>query len=190
MSKNLPANASIGASGEHLVLSQLLKMDYIAGLAPQNTKDYDLIVSSSDGTRLTNIQVKTALSPTRPKNPSKNKWMISKKNEVFQDNLIYSFVHILQDSNDFRVYNIPAKIVSSYAKISHGIWLKLPGLNNKPHKENPIRIIAADALDYFTTKDNRTILSNFLEPDEIQFLLTHRFGWMDQFSDNWDIFNY
>ena len=64
MKYEFPPNASIGACGEHLVLSHLLKLDFIAGLAPYNTKDYDLIVSSSDSSKQINIQVKTALHST------------------------------------------------------------------------------------------------------------------------------
>ena len=31
------------------MLSQLLKMNFVAGLAPENTKDYDLIVLNREG---------------------------------------------------------------------------------------------------------------------------------------------
>ena len=40
MNFKFPGNSSIGASGEHIVLSHLLKLNYIAGLAPYNTKEY------------------------------------------------------------------------------------------------------------------------------------------------------
>ena len=56
-----PQTSSIGSSGEHLVLSQLLKMNFVAGLAPENTKDYDLIVLNREGNISFPIQVKTAL---------------------------------------------------------------------------------------------------------------------------------
>ena len=39
----------------------LLRLNYVAGLAPYNTKDYDLIILSSDETVAKSIQVKSAL---------------------------------------------------------------------------------------------------------------------------------
>ena len=46
--RSFPSNAVVGAAGENLVLSHLLRLNYIAGLAPYNTKDYDLIILSED----------------------------------------------------------------------------------------------------------------------------------------------
>ena len=51
--KNIPQTSVIGASGEYLVLSTLLKHNFIAGKAPDNTKDYDLVVINKDGTSKT-----------------------------------------------------------------------------------------------------------------------------------------
>ena len=53
-------SAVLGASGEHLILSQLLRLNFVAGKAPDNTKDYDLIVLNKDGTTSSPIQVKTS----------------------------------------------------------------------------------------------------------------------------------
>ena len=41
MTRPFPSNAIIGSAGENLVLSHLLRLNYVAGLAPYNTKDYD-----------------------------------------------------------------------------------------------------------------------------------------------------
>ena len=37
-------SAVIGSAGEHLVISLLLRRNFIAGLAPQNTEDFDIVV--------------------------------------------------------------------------------------------------------------------------------------------------
>ena len=42
MSKdNTPQSAVPGASEEYLVLSHLLRLNFVAGKVPDNTKDYD-----------------------------------------------------------------------------------------------------------------------------------------------------
>ena len=42
-------NSVLGTSGEYLVLSKLLLKGYVAGLAPDFTKDFDIVVVSTDG---------------------------------------------------------------------------------------------------------------------------------------------
>jgi hypothetical protein len=60
MSKdNTPQSAVPGASEEYLVLSHLLRLNFVAGKVPDNTKDYDLIVNNKDRTSSSPIQVKT-----------------------------------------------------------------------------------------------------------------------------------
>lgn len=187
MKYEFPPNASIGACGEHLVLSHLLKLDFIAGLAPYNTKDYDLIVSSSDSSKQINIQVKTALHSTQPSDFSKLKWMLSEKNEVVKPNLIFSFVYLVQDSNLYKVFNIPSEIVATYTSMSHKIWLKLPGPKEAIHKSTSMRIIPVDAYNFITARWNRDKLEEYLTNDEIKFLKDHSLGWMDKYEDDWNI---
>ena len=50
-------SAVLGASGEYLVLSHLLRLNFVAGKAPDNTKDYDLIVLNKNGTSSSPLQV-------------------------------------------------------------------------------------------------------------------------------------
>ena len=190
MKNNLtfPPSASIGASGEHLVLSNLLKLDYIAGLAPYNTKDYDLIVSSSDGSQQVNIQVKTALHTVKTSNFSKLKWILSEKCEVMKDNLIYSFVYFSQESNFYKIYNLPSKKVSEFITMSNQIYIKLPKPNGDLHKNTSMRVLAADAFLDITAKHNRDSLKDLLLKDELVFLEKYRYGWMDKFEDDWNLF--
>ena len=151
MKYEFPPSASIGACGEHLVLAHLLKLNFIVGLAPYNTKDYDLIVSSADGSKQVNIQVKTELYSSEPSDFSKLNWMLKSKNEEIRPNLIFSFVHLNQESNLYKVFNIPSREVSDYIKNAHKIWLKLPGPKESVHKSTPLRIMHVDAYNYITT---------------------------------------
>ena len=43
-----PQSSVIGAAGEHLVLSHLLRLGFIAGKTPDFTKDYDLVALNED----------------------------------------------------------------------------------------------------------------------------------------------
>ena len=45
MSNKRPQSSVIGAAGEYLVLSHLLRLGFIAGKTPDFTKDYDLVVA-------------------------------------------------------------------------------------------------------------------------------------------------
>ena len=61
MENNSPQSAVLGASGEYLILSNLLRLNFVAGKAPDNTKDYDLIVLNKSGTSSSPIP---SLQPT------------------------------------------------------------------------------------------------------------------------------
>ena len=54
-----PQSSVIGAAGEHMVLSHLMRLGFISGKTPDFTKDYDLVVLNEDGNNSAPIQVKT-----------------------------------------------------------------------------------------------------------------------------------
>ena len=93
MSKVKLQSSVIGAAGEHLVLSELLKRGYVAGLAPFNVKDYDIVVLNKDGTNSFPIQVKTTAS-------NKRGWIMQKKHEKPVKDLIYCFVYLTEKLSD------------------------------------------------------------------------------------------
>lgn len=64
----------LGAAGEHLVMYELLKRGYIAGLAPEGAPLVDVIVTNPSCHRTCTIQVKTTQQ-------SRQKWRMGKKNE-------------------------------------------------------------------------------------------------------------
>ena len=189
MNFKFPGNSSIGASGEHIVLSHLLKLNYIAGLAPYNTKEYDLIVSNVEGNKQLNIQVKTALTSKNITDHSKLKWILSEKNQSINTNLTYSFVYMSQDSNSYKIFNLPSKRVSEFITMSNQIYIKLPKPNGDLHKNTSMRVLAADAFLDITAKHNRDLLEDLLTSEEISFLNNHRDGWLKEFEDNWNLFD-
>ena len=183
----LPQNQIIGASGEHLVLSNLLKLNFIAGLAPYNTENYDLLTLNEDGNASKSIQVKTALN-LKKKDASKHKWVLKEKNETPIENLIFCFVAISMHPVNFsEVYVMDSTKVSEVIKMSHQIYLKLPGINGQMHNDNPMRSLAADIFMDVTNQYNRESYREYLSEEEVSFLDQHREGWLEKYLDNWDI---
>ena len=182
-----PSNQIIGASGEHLVLSNLLRLNFIAGLAPYNTERYDLLTLNEDGEASKSIQVKTALSLKKIDDKSKLRWILNKKNEVSVENLIFCFVYISMDSDISKIYVIDSKKVSEVLKMSHQIYLKLPGINNQKHNDSNMRSLAADIFEDCTNQFNKEKIHKYLSNCEINFLKDHSSGWMDNYLNNWDI---
>jgi hypothetical protein len=65
----------IGAAGEHYCMTQLLLRGYLAALTPRGAPDADILVHSSNGTVMAEIQVKSR-SGRRGQG-----WRMSEKNE-------------------------------------------------------------------------------------------------------------
>jgi hypothetical protein len=165
----------LGASGEYLVLSQLLMNNFIAGKAPENTKDYDLIILNKDGTTASPIQVKTTSKP--------DGWVLSKKHETPIKNLIFFFVYMGKHLSDTEIYIIDSKTVAHAVSNSHAIWLKLKGKNGQDHKDSDMRRLKRDhkgvagkTVDY--TKE--------LNKSDCQFLEDYSEGWLDQYKNAWN----
>ena len=182
-----PQTSIIGASGEHLVLSHLLKLNFVAGLAPYNTKDYDIIVASDSESNPKNIQVKTSLYPEKQDDMSKLYWILKEKHETKIKNLLFCFVYVSQESNDYKIFVLDSKIVSYLTTISHNIWLKLPGPKGNKHKNTNMRKLASDYFLEITAKHNCENLEDYLTPGEIKFLEKYRHGWLDEYENNWQL---
>jgi len=190
-------SAVLGDAGEHLVLSKLLLQGFIAGLAPTNTKDFDLIITSRDGKLSAPIQVKTTMREPH--------WRMDKKHEVMIENLIYCFVRINETDHDPEVFVIDAKTVAHVLKKSHQIWLKLPYVNVRKNSKDdafkekidqPMRLLLTD---YNKISGLKTIKNNlkkedkdlsfYLSNSDIKFLEKYPEGWMNRFKNNWKILN-
>ena len=166
----------LGASGEHLILSQLLRLNFVAGKAPDNTKDYDLVVLNKDGTSSSPIQVKTT--------HKKDGWVLSRKHEVPIKDLIFCFVYMELESNFTEIYLMDSKTVSNNVKLSHSIWLKLPGLKGQKHNDTDMRRLQRVAHPNIQKIKN---YEKYLNSAESEYLKNHQDGWMEKYKDAWSI---
>ena len=115
MSKKM-LSAQVRAIGEHYVLSRVLSLGFVADLAPENTKNIDIIGISEDGNKSLQVQVKT-----RTKGRSSDEgWHMQEKHEsIVGENLFYIFVSISplwKDKDQPETYVIPSKKVSAVLK--------------------------------------------------------------------------
>ena len=172
----IPQSSVIGAAGEHLVLSNLLRLNFVAGQSPYNTKDYDLVVLNKNGTSSSPIQVKTALN--------KDGWVMKKKDETPIANLIFCFVYLEIDSNKTEIYIIDSKTVSEILNFSHRIWLKVPGLKGRKHNDNNMRVLSRNNAVIVGKIKN---FEEYLDADEINFLANHSEGWLNKYKDAWHL---
>lgn len=177
MENNSPQSAVLGASGEYLILSNLLRLNFVAGKAPDNTKDYDLIVLNKSGTSSSPIQVKTTFKEMH--------WILNVKHEKAIKNLIFCFVYMSKNSHESEIFVINSEKVSSIISTSHKIWLKLPGFKGKKHNDNPMRALHRD-YNFFTKTAN---FKKYLNKDEIKFINDHQSGWMKKYKDAWHLIN-
>ena len=149
----------IGAAGEHLVLSRLLRMGLLASQAPRGTRKADILVNPLDGGRPVLIQVKTTTGSN-----TRAGWHMNVKHESIKDeDLFYCFVNLQEQHPD--IYVIPAYVVAKTIKNIHANWLKTPGVKGQQHNDNDMRMIS-----------NKPRLVNKKVPE----------GWMDKYLENWD----
>jgi len=186
MTKTFPNLALIGAAGESLVLSHLLRLNYVAGLAPYNTKDYDLIILNENGNIAKSVQVKSALY-TKEIRETDLKWILKSKHENAVPNLIFFFVNMSMQTSKSEIYIMDSEKVAHVTKMSHQIYLKLPGMKGQLHKDSPMRIMSSNFMNSVTNKNNRDKLKEFLTKTELEFIEKYSHGWMDKYLDNWDI---
>lgn len=144
--KSINSN-SVAIAGEFAVLSQLTIHGYDANITLGNTKSVDILASNQKTGKLYKIEVKTNLKDTRS-NPSVSRifgssvseWMLSKKNEkVNESNLFYCFVNITRNTNEFKFYIVPSKVVAQYVKDEHQLWLSEKKKEGKIVKDADMR---------------------------------------------------
>ena len=169
-------SAIIGNAGEHLAISYLLRKNLIAGLAPQNTEDFDVVVMSRTGQTLFPVQVKAS---------TKKNWMLSNKHERPIKSLIYIFIRFSKDLMNSEMYILDSEKVAQVTKTSHAIWLKLPSSNGAPHKSTKIRNLI---IDHSALTRKITSPEKYLTPHELHFIKTHSADWLEPYRDNWNLF--
>jgi hypothetical protein len=131
----------LGAAGEHYVMSQLLRQNKIAALAPAGVPDADIIVSDRVGSVLSAVQVKS-----RREAGTDGGWhMKAKHEEIARDLLFYCFVDFGKSVADMpRCWVIPSAVVATVLKETHKAWLDTPGLNGRPHQPTEMRRLLPD----------------------------------------------
>jgi hypothetical protein len=148
----------VGAAGEHLVLSRLLNLGFLAAQAPRGTRKVDILVNHLENKPPCLIQVKT-----RTGIDANQGWHMGiKHEEMHDDDMFYCFVALGDIHSD--VYVIPAEAVANAVKESHATWLETPGVKGQQHNDTDMRRIR-----------NKYGMGLKSAPD----------GWMDQYLENW-----
>ena len=162
-----PNKSLLCAGGEHFIMYELLRRGHVAALAPQGAPNIDIIVTDPNGNNLFAIQVKS-----RHGAAAKGGWVMSVKNQnIIGDQLFYCLVDFGEAENDYPiVYVLPSKIVAEVLSSSHHAWLSTPGKNGHHRKDNSTRKLLFDQSPAY--RPNNT---------------PYPAGWMDQYSNSWDL---
>ena len=79
---------------------------------------------------------------------------------------------------------IDSKTVATVVKMSHQIWLKIPGLNGRKHKNTNMRRLMHDNTKISML--NKIINKNkYLSREEINFISSYSDGWLKKYKDAW-----
>ena len=159
-----------GAAGEHFVMYRLLRMGYIAALAPVGVPNVDIIVTDIEGNRAAAIQVKT-----RNKKGSDGGWHMSLKHEeIVAKSIFYCFVELDDDPTvPSVVYVMPSKVVAAALRETYQVWLSLPGKAGRTHIDSKMRRLVPDY--------SRTIKLKHLA------INSRSAGWMEEYRERWDL---
>lgn len=166
MTKQEKDKAFIRSAGEHYVLARIAKELAIpAGLAPENSKDIDILAIYPNCDSPIRIQVKTRTEGNSPDSG----WMMSQKHEEICDkDLFYVFVTLPEKWTDEcqpKTYIMPAEKVAQILKKTHQDWLKTPGQRGQPHQDTNMRRIKP------IYNESPDIPSN----------------WLEQYKDKWEL---
>jgi len=165
----MPSQSSLtGAAGQHYVLWQLLRHNWVAALAPEGVPNVDIIMTDIKANQQLAIQVKA-----RSGKGSDKGWHMKSKHEHLKSRkLFYCFVDF--GDQPPTTYIIPAAVVAQKIALSHRIWLSKRGKKNRKHKDNPIRRLLPDY--------SKTLKK--LSPNDMKKLGA---GWIEKYRENWKL---
>jgi hypothetical protein len=132
-------------------------------LTPRGAPLADILVHSSDGTPVAQIQVKARSGRHG------HGWRLSKKNEdpaLAHGRLFYALIDFGRPAGDFPIYVVPSATVADYLRSAHEAWLATPGKGGKEHHDWAGRFVSP-ALPFEVPR----------YPD----------GWLDEYRDRWDL---
>lgn len=170
---NRISSSIVGASGEHHVLSQLLRRGWIAALAPDGAPNMDIVVTDERSRKLCAIQVKT-----RRDIGSDKGWHMRPKHEsLIADDLFYVFVDVGREPSDLATcYILPSRVVADAIRLCHQVWLETPGRNGQQHRDSAVRRLLPDySRTRPVTDEGKAIIGQY------------SLGWLDQYRENWRI---
>jgi len=146
---------SVSLAGEFAVLSNLALLGYDANMTLGNTKGVDILVSHPRTLKMFQLEVKTNYK-SEWKKPRKSKihgtflsdWIMNKKHEtITASNLFYCFVHISRETNNFKFYIVPSKVVAKYVREQHQFWLRESERTGKTVKDTDMRLFRIGSKD-------------------------------------------
>jgi hypothetical protein len=107
-----------GAAGEHYVMYELLRREYVAALVSKGVPNVDILVSTAAGKPLASLQVKTMSEPRR-------KWQMKSKHEGLKEaGLYYCFVRPAESGiGKPSCWIVPSQVVADHVYESHRAWL-------------------------------------------------------------------
>ena len=157
----------LGAAGEHLVMSELLRRGFIAALAPAGVPNADIVVTDIEGARLCSVQVKC-----RRHLGSDGGWHMKAKHEAIRsDRLFYCFVDFGAALTDMpKIFVLPSAVVAEVLTRSHAKWLETPGARGQQRKDGVLRRLLPDYERVFGKQANPY-------PD----------GWLRKYHNAWEL---
>ena len=123
------------------MVSELLRRNFIAALAPQGVPNMDIVVTDIAGDHLCAIQVKTRLD----KGADGGWHMRPKHAELVSAKLFYCFVDFGKTPEDSpSVHILPSAKVAEVISASHAAWLSNPGARGQNRKDSSVRRLLPD----------------------------------------------
>ena len=126
-----------GNASQFFIAGELCRRGHSAVVTLGNCPNTDILCSNKAGTRFVHIQVKTFV-------PGKKTCTVGKKAERnYGDNFFWVLGGIPKPDQtaDFVYYIIPSPILAENISAAHQNWLKTPGKDGRPHKDNAIRTV-------------------------------------------------
>jgi hypothetical protein len=156
-----PNSTIFGAAGEHYVMSQLLRRNMIAALAPAGVPNADIVVTDKLGDRLCAVQVKV-----RRDIGADGGWHMGQKHEEIRSpNLFYCFVDFGKSLTDQpRTWIVPSEVVATFVQTTHKDWLSTPGARGQERNDSSLRRFRPS-----------------YEP-----LAEYKLGWLNPYFENWE----
>ena len=126
-----------GNASQFFVAGELCRRGYSAVVTLGNTPNTDILCSNIQGTKFVHIQVKTFV----PGNRTCSVGLKAEKD--FGKNFFWVLGGIPKSEQvaEFMYYVIPSSVMAKNIVKEHRLWLKTPGKNGRPHKENKVRTV-------------------------------------------------